>query len=223
MISRATKTFLGRVVAIFLAIVLSSAAVAQEEIPLVDITSVDPTIMIELRYAGTNNVTGRPLYPRGTRAMVRPEVAQRLAVAQAFLRKWKHGLKIWDAYRPPSVQLELWQAAGNNDYVADPETINGSLHSWGIAVDATLVDSHKRERPMPTDFDDFTPAAMWRYQGADPGVRANLIFLQAGMRKAGFHGLKREWWHFIVPNWQDYVPDKDIHFGAHKKLPEPNL
>ena len=121
------------------------------------------------------------------------------------------------------MQLELWQAAGNNDYVADPETINGSLHGWGIAVDATLVDSHKRERPMPTDFDDFTPAAMWRYQGADPGIRANLIFLQAGMRKAGFYGLKREWWHFIVPNWQDYVPDKDIHFGAHKKLPEPNL
>ena len=76
---------------------------------------------------------------------------------------------------------------------------------------------------MPTDFDDFTPAAMWRYQGADPGVRAKLIFLQAGMRKAGFYGLKREWWHFIVPNWRDYVPDKDMHFGAHKKLPEPNL
>ena len=223
MIFRATKTFTGRAVAIFLAIVLSSAVLAQEQIPLVDITSVDPTIVIELRYAGTKNVTGRPLYPRGTRAMVRPEVAQRLAVAQDFLRKWKHGLKIWDAYRPPSVQLELWQAAGNNDYVADPETINGSLHSWGIAVDATLVDSHKREKRMPTDFDDFTPAAMWRYQGADPGIRANLIFLQAGMRRAGFYGLKREWWHFIVPNWQDYVPDKDIHFGAHKKLPEPNL
>ena len=222
MIFRATKTFIGRAAAIFLAIVLSSAALAQEEIPLVDIRSVDPTIVIELRYAGTNNVTGRALYPRGTRAMVRPEVARRLAVAQAFLRKRKHGLKIWDAYRPPSVQLELWQAAGNNDYVADPETINGSLHSWGIAVDATLVDSRKREKRMPTDFDDFTPAAMWRYQGADPGIRANLIFLQAGMREAGFYGLKREWWHFIVPNWQDYVPDKDIHFGAHKKLPEPN-
>lgn len=223
MIFRATKMFIGGVVAIFLAIVLSSAAVAQEEIPLVDIKSVDRTIVIELRYAGTNNVAGRPLYPRGTRAMVRPEVAQRLAVAQAFLHKWNHGLKIWDAYRPPSVQVELWQAAGRNEYVADPETINGSLHSWGLAVDATLVDSHKREKPMPTDFDDFTPAAMWRYQGTDPNIRSNLIFLQTAMRKAGFYGLKREWWHFIAPNWKDYVPDKDINFGAHKKLPETNL
>jgi D-alanyl-D-alanine dipeptidase len=155
--------------------------------------------------------------------MTRPEVAQRLAIAQAWLRKWNHGLKIWDAYRPPSVQQELWQVVGRSDYFADPETINGSLHSWGLAIDATLVDSHKREKPMPTDFDDLTPAAMWRYQGTDPNIRGNLLFLQTAMRKAGFYGLKREWWHFISSNWKNYVPDKDINFGGHKKLPEPDL
>lgn len=223
MIFRATKMLIGGVIRIFLAIFLSSTALAQELIPLVDIKSVEPTIVIELRYAGTNNVAGRPLYPPGTRAMIRPEVAERLAVAQAFLRKWNHGLKIWDAYRPPSVQVELWRAAGRNDYVADPETINGSLHSWGLAVDATLLDAQKREKPMPTDFDDFTPAAMWRYQGTDANIRSNLTFLQAAMRKGGFYGLKREWWHFIARNWSDYVPDKDINFGVHKKLPKHKL
>jgi D-alanyl-D-alanine dipeptidase len=219
MISRATTAFSSCVSVILFVNGLPSFALAQEQIPLVDIRSVDKTIVIDLRYAGSNNVAGRPLYPRKTRAMIRPEVAERLAVAQAFLHKWNHGLKIWDAYRPPEVQIELWQAAGRSDYVANPETINGSLHSWGLAVDATLVDSQKREKPMPTDFDDFTPAAMWRYQGSDPNIRANLAFLQTAMRKAGFYGLKREWWHFIAPNWRDYVPDKDINFGAHKKLP----
>src|SRR4029450_2839586 len=94
---------------------------AQTAIPLVDIKSVDPTIVIELRYAGANNLTRRPLYPPGTRALVRSEVARRLVTAQAFLRRYQYQLKIWDAYRPKSVQVQLWQAAHNNDYVADTQ------------------------------------------------------------------------------------------------------
>ena len=77
----------------------------------------------------------------GTRALARPEVASALAVAQGFLRRYQYGLKIWDAYRPVAVQAKLWQASHNSDYVANPEIGVGSLHSWGIAVDATLVDS----------------------------------------------------------------------------------
>jgi zinc D-Ala-D-Ala dipeptidase len=147
------------------------------------------------------------LYPRRTKALVRPEVAQRLAMAQAFLRRHNYGLKIWDAYRPKSAQIQLWQASRNNVYVADPETTNGSLHSWGLAIDATLVDSRRQEVSMPTDFDDFTSAAMWRYQGADPMIRAHLNLLQTAMREAGFYGLRAEWWHFVVTDWKHHVPD----------------
>src|SRR5213595_962440 len=75
--------------------------------PLVDIKSVDPTIVVELRYAGRNNLVGHPLYPLGTYALARPEVASGLAAAQAFLRRYQYRLKVWDAYRPPSVQLRL--------------------------------------------------------------------------------------------------------------------
>ncbi len=67
---------------------------------LVDIRSADPTIIVELRYAGRNNLVGYPLYPQGTCALARPEVASGLAAAQAFLRRYQFGLKIWDAYRP---------------------------------------------------------------------------------------------------------------------------
>lgn len=210
MIFRIPKNLMACLVLIFLATSISPLASAEEGIPLIDIKAVDRSIVVELRYAGANNVAGRPLYQRGAHAFVRPEVAHRLAVAQEFLRKHIHGLKIWDAYRPREVQVELWRAVHMNDYVADPETTNGSLHSWGLAVDATLVNSRKQPVMMPTDFDDFTPAALWHYQGANQYIRANLRLLQRAMGQAGFLGLRTEWWHFVAPDWQNYVPDPNM-------------
>jgi len=176
--------------------------------PLVDIRSVDPTIIVELRYAGRNNLVGYPLYPRGTCAFARPEVASGLAAAQVFLRRYQFGLKIWDAYRPVAVQEKLWHTSRNSDYVANPEIGVGSLHSWGVAIDATLVDSWNRPVRMPSDFDDFTPAAMWRYIGPHADVRAHVHLLQMAMRNAGFWGLRTEWWHFTIADWQKYLPNQ---------------
>ena len=176
--------------------------------PLVDIRSVDPTIIVELRYAGRNNLIGYPLYPQGTSALARPEVASGLAAAQAFLRRYQFGLKIWDAYRPVTVQEKLWHASHNSDYVANPEIGVGSLHSWGVAVDATLVDTWNRPVRMPSDFDDFTPASMWRYAGPHPDIRAHVHLLQVAMRNAGFWGLRTEWWHFTIADWQKYLPNQ---------------
>src|SRR5438309_3145832 len=175
---------------------------------LVDVRSVDPTIIVELRYAGRNNLLRQPLYPHGTRALARREVASALARAQAFLRRYQYGLKIWDAYRPVAVQARLWEASHNSDYVADPEMGAGSLHSWGIAIDATLVDAWNNPVRMPSDFDDFTPAAMWRYAGPHPDIRAHVHLLQVAMRNAGFWGLRTEWWHFTISDWQKYLPNK---------------
>ena len=173
---------------------------------LVDVRSVDPTISVELRYAGRKNFLGHPLYPRGTHALARPEVASALATAQSFLRRYQYGLRIWDAYRPVAVQAMLWQASHNDDYVANPEVGAGSLHSWGIAVDATLIDSRTRDVRMPTDFDDFTPAAMLPYMGSSYEIRWNLRLLRYAMHKAGFCGLRTEWWHFTILEWQKYLP-----------------
>ena len=214
MISRAIKILNPCLIAILSVTGISQFAAAEAKIPLVNIRSVDPTIAIELRYGGPHNITGHALYPPGTLALVRPEVAKRLAVAQAYLRSKKFGLKIWDAYRSKSVQVQLWQASHMNDFVADPETPNGSFHSWGIAVDATLVDSRNRPVKMPTDFDDFSPTAMWTYQGPDPDIRSHLFLLQTAMRKAGFYGMRAEWWHFTVRDWQQYVPDPTLKFTA---------
>ena len=207
---------------IILGLAALPSAFAQDKIPLVDIRSIDPSIVVELRYAGRDNIAGRPLYPRGTRALIRPEVGQRLTIAQRFLERYRYKLKIWDAYRPPSVQAELWRASHSNDFVADPQAGAGSMHSWGIAVDATLTDNWHHFVRMPTDFDDFTPAAMWVYAGPDRVIRSNLRLLQMAMREAGFLGYRSEWWHFIVNDWQRYLPPEEVKravqaFGAQIK------
>jgi zinc D-Ala-D-Ala dipeptidase len=181
---------------------------------LVDIQSVNPTIVVELRYAGNNNLVKHPLYPQGARALARPEVAAALTTAQTTLRRYQYGLKIWDAYRPVAVQTKLWQASRNSDYVANPEVGVGSLHTWGIAVDATLVDSWNRPVSMPSDFDDFTPAAMWRYTGPSFQVLGHVRLLQWAMHRAGFWGMRTEWWHFTIADWQKYLPEEARH-SAH--------
>lgn len=187
------------------------------ESDFVNVQSVDRTIAIDLRYAGSNNVTRRPVYLPGTSAMVRASVAQRLAVAQKYLKAKGYGLKIWDAYRPAATQRQLWNATHNRSFVADPAGGIGSMHTRGVAVDATLVDSSGKEVAMPTDFDNFTPAAMIIYPGADPVVRSNLKLLQKAMAHAGFYGLRTEWWHFCAPDWKKYPQVPELKIEPEKK------
>jgi zinc D-Ala-D-Ala dipeptidase len=211
-------------VLLFLALFVTAQSLGAEELKLdlVDIKSVDPSIVIELRYAGTHNPMHRPLYPPSMAALIRPSVAQQLARAQKFLRPYKYGLKIWDAYRPKSVQNQLWQFTHNDLYVANPESGVGSLHTWGVAVDATLVDDRGRSVLMPTDFDEFTPAAMLHYKGWEPRVRSHLKLLQGAMGRNGFFGLRTEWWHFTAQNWKDYVSSRDMQVTGQSPKNKPN-
>ena len=186
---------------------------------LVDIQSVDPSIVVDLRYATTHNVTGRALYFPNARALILPSVAQQLAGAQKYLKQYKFGLKIWDAYRPKEAQVLLWKLAGKDDFVANPESGFGSMHSWGVSVDATLVDDWGSEMKMPTGFDQFTPAAMLRYTGNDPLVKAHLTLLQLAMAHNNFYGLRVEWWHFTTAEWKKYVPYQEGEENALKSKP----
>lgn len=204
---------------IFLLIVLSIArsVVAQTEPAppeLVDIKKVDPSIVIDLRYGTDRNFTHHPIYPREMPALVRPSVAERLVAAQKFLRAHGFGLKIWDAYRPRSAQLKLWDEGRNSSYVSDPNGDVGSMHTRGVAVDATVVDNWGRELAMPTDFDSFTSAALLFYRGNDENVRNHLSWLQRAMARVGFYGLRTEWWHFCAEDWKQYPPIAGVQFGA---------
>jgi len=204
---------------LFVAFCVPSATRAQGPVPATDsdfvqIKGIDPSIVIDLRYSGSNNFTRKPLYPPGMPALIRYGVAQRLVAAQKYLKAQGLGLKIWDAYRPKTAQEQLWEATRNNSYVADPKDGIGSMHMRGAAVDVTLVDQKGNEVPMPTAFDNFTPAAMINYQGPNLVVRSNLLLLQKAMARAGFYGLRTEWWHFCAGDWTRYPPVAEIQVQA---------
>jgi D-alanyl-D-alanine dipeptidase len=109
---------------------------AQARHQLVDVQKINPRIVIELRYATTNNFMKKAVYP-SARCLLQKPVAERLSRVQARLEKEGLGLKIFDAYRPLSAQWELWKIVPNPTFVADPR--KGSKHNRGAAVDVTLL------------------------------------------------------------------------------------
>lgn len=183
---------------------------AKEE-PLVLVSDLDSTIVIDLPYATQNNFVGKVLYDT-TLCYLRRSVAERLIRVQKRLQRQGLGLKIWDGYRPRSVQWKMWQLVPDPRYVADPE--KGSRHNRGAAVDVTLVDSAGYELPMPTYFDDFTEKAHRDYKNLPENLIRNRAILSAAMQAEGFIPLSSEWWHFDAPNWQRYslldIPLKEV-------------
>ena len=163
---------------------------------LVELRRAVPGIVVELPYATGANVARRRLYPRDMPALLDPDTARRLAHAQRSLAKQGRGLKLWDAYRPPEIQWELWRRSGQSTYVADPR-LWWSKHCSGRAVDVTLIDLETgAELAMPSKFDDFSERASSIYRGSDRQVRENLLVLKKAMRDAGFVGIEMEWWHY---------------------------
>ncbi len=183
--------------------------------------SVDPSIKVELRYATTKNVIRRPIYPPNMPALVRPSVAARLAVAEGYLKARGFRLKIWDAYRPKSAHEQLWKFLPDGSFVASPAD-GGSLHTWGVAVDATIVYENGHAVEMPTDFDEFTPEAELHYSGSKGSVGDHLHILQRAMAQAGFYGMRTEWWHFVAKDWKDYGPIDDVTLMGPATLPTGN-
>lgn len=160
---------------------------------LVAVASLDPTLLVDLRYATTRNFTGRRLY-RNAVCLLHRRTAARLIAAQADFRRLGYRVKIWDAYRPASVQWRLWRLAPDRRYVANPR--RGSPHSRGGAVDVTLVDRRGREVPMPTGFDAFSRRAGIHDRTAPPSARRHRELLARVMIRHGFRRSPGEWWHF---------------------------
>jgi len=185
-----------------------AAAQALAKAGFVELTNSPPETVLDIRYATPNNFTGKTVYP-AARCFLRKEVAERLQDAQKALAKDGLGIKLYDCYRPISVQKKFWELVPDERYVAKPvmrdgKWVKGSRHSRGAAVDLTLVDARGEELPMPTPFDDFTEKASRSYKGGDPAARANAKKLEAAMAAAGFEPMPSEWWHFDGPGWQGY-------------------
>jgi D-alanyl-D-alanine dipeptidase len=163
-------------------------------------------IAVDLRYATPNNFVGRDLYSPYDCAWLHRDAAAALERVVAWLRARRPGLTplVLDALRPQRVQQQLWDALAGTDlqmYLADPQ--RGSIHSFGMALDITLLDDQGRELDMGTGFDDMTalshPALEERFLTSGeltPAQVANRRLLRDAMFQAGFAGINTEWWHF---------------------------
>lgn len=158
-----------------------------------EITRLDPSILLDLRYATANNFVKEKMYDC-PRCFFRPDVAKALVAVHQQLKKKGHGLKMYDCYRPRPIQWKLWNKVPDPRYVADPR--KGSMHNRGMAADLTIVDSVGRELDMGTDFDFFGREAYHDYAGHSPQIAANRKLLLQTMAANGFRHTSTEWWHY---------------------------
>jgi D-alanyl-D-alanine dipeptidase len=163
-------------------------------------------IAVDLRYASTDNFIGRDLYSPYDCAWLHMDAAGGLDKAVQWLATQAPGHRalVLDALRPQRVQQQLWDAlAGTNlqSYLAAPE--RGSIHSFGMALDITLLDANGKELDMGTGFDEMSEASHPALEAAmlasgrlTPAQLANRALLRGAMHAGGFKGINSEWWHF---------------------------
>ena len=163
-------------------------------------------VRVELRYASANNFVGRDLYSPLDCAWLHRHAAEGLekTIAWLALQRADLSLLVLDALRPQRVQEQLWQALQGTEllgYLANP--VRGSIHSFGMAVDITLIDGQGVELDMGTLFDDLSershPAledAMLARGELTASQIGNRRLLLEAMRHGGFNGIGSEWWHF---------------------------
>ncbi len=175
-----------------------------EKSDLVDLTSLDPTILLDIRYASTNNFMSVPLYTSARAFMQRP-AAESVVRAHHELAKQGFGLLIHDAYRPWYVTKMFWEATPDAEriFVADPS--QGSRHNRGCAVDLTLYDL-KTKKPivMVGGYDEFSDRSFPDYLGGTSLQRWHEEVLRNAMEKQGFKVYENEWWHFDFRDWKKY-------------------
>ncbi|MEQ8280666.1 MAG: M15 family metallopeptidase [Deltaproteobacteria bacterium] len=175
---------------------------------LVDVAKLDKRFRLDIKYATEDNFFGKKVYPEA-RCLLRPEVAERVVAAQKWLDAKHPGyvLLFKDCYRPNHVQHVLWDAVKGTKksaYVANPNTKTGSIHSYGAAVDLTLVDAEGKEVDMGTPYDHLGKLAEPRHEARFVRERkltarqvANRRILRDAMTKGGqFKIIRNEWWHF---------------------------
>ena len=185
-------------------------AQANPEAKLVDLQELIPTIKFDIRYATTANVLGEPLYHTPA-AFLRAPAAAALQHVQAALAAQGVRLVVFDAYRPYSVTVRFWNQIQDETYAAPPW--RGSRHNRGCSVDVGLADAAGQPLPMPTDFDDLTPAAHAAYEPVIAEARRNRTLLLDTMAAFNFVNYPAEWWHFDFARWAEFDL-LDIPFSA---------
>jgi D-alanyl-D-alanine dipeptidase len=171
---------------------------------LVELVTLDSTIKLDIRYAGTDNFMSAKFYS-SARAFLQRPAAEAAVRAHHALAAHGYGLLIHDGYRPWYVTRMFWDATPDplRIFVADPG--KGSRHNRGCAVDLTLYDL-KTGQPviMPSGYDEMSPRAFPNYPGGTSRQRALRKLLRDAMEAEGFAVYETEWWHFDYKDWARY-------------------
>jgi D-alanyl-D-alanine dipeptidase len=179
---------------------------------LLDIRTIVPDAILDLRYATSNNFVGVRLYPTDARCLVHESMAAGLVTAAAQLRRQGYQLVFWDCYRPHSVQVHMFQVVPNPNWVARPGQYATS-HEAARSVDVTLARTSTRAQcaaaqrdhghcllEMGTGFDDFTPRAYaFAANGVSALAQSDRALLRRAMNVGGLQVYSGEWWHFDGP------------------------
>lgn len=175
-----------------------------KETNLVELVKLDSTILLDIRYATSNNFVGQPVY-KEARAFLQKDAAHALMRINTSLKALGYGLLVFDGYRPWSVTKIFYDGTSkeNKKFVADPK--EGSRHNRGCAIDVTLYDlKTKKEIQMPGVYDEMTERSYFDYTGGTEEQRKMRDLLISKMQEEGFTVYKYEWWHFDYKDWPKY-------------------
>jgi D-alanyl-D-alanine dipeptidase len=179
---------------------------------LVELTKLDPTIRLDIRYATKNNLLGKAVYKQ-PRAFLQRPAAEALVRINQGLRKQGYGLVVFDGYRPWLVTKVFWDVTPEDKkiFVADPS--KGSRHNRGCAVDLSLFElKTSAEVKMPSEYDEMTERAHINYDCATPEAKRLRELLRSAMAAEGFAVYEPEWWHYDYKEWKEY-PIMNIKFS----------
>ncbi|MEM8907715.1 MAG: M15 family metallopeptidase [Bacteroidota bacterium] len=178
-----------------------------------DLHFLDTTILLDLKYATTDNFVNEQLY-ECPRCFLRPTAARALVALQRHFQQKGLGIKVYDCYRPRPIQQKLWDKVPNASYVTPPS--KGSMHNRGLAVDLSLVDRNGVDLEMGTPYDFFGPKAHHTYTNLPDTILQNRILLKTTLRDFGFQSIRTEWWHYSFRS--DPHPLSDMLWNCDSEL-----
>lgn len=185
---------------------------------LIDLRLYLPDAVYELLFATPKNITGAPLYPRAI-PLLQKDAAVKLQRAYDRFKADGYTLKIYDAYRPKSVQQILYDIVQNRHWIANPKT-TASNHNRGCAVDISLIsDQTGEELEFPTAMHTFREESARTSKAWSQSARANVDYMTKVMNECGFVEIESEWWHFAIRDSKLYMTT-DIDLASLTMLPD---
>jgi zinc D-Ala-D-Ala dipeptidase len=193
----------------------SQAAAQQRPAAFVDAATLVPGLIVEMRYAGSHNFVGRPIdgYEAPRCLLTRP-AADALAAVARDQKPRGLVLKVFDCYRPTravanfvhwahdlkdqKMKAEFYPNVDKRTLFRDGYIATRSGHSRGSTMDLTVAKADGTELDMGTHFDFFSPKSWTADPSIGPAAHANRMLLANAMRRGGFRGYDKEWWHFTL-------------------------